>query len=166
MAIDEATREHFGNRGRNGADLQSEGNIVRRDKKPSVEDLETKILVELALELGRMFPGHSVAPLFPLRDKHDGLVDKYGLSSAQEALRLYMAVKAHRYLFCCRTSRWVVPEPLYGLCKGDWGVRAEELLSTGPFHIGIAWVEGYGRSAFEPQLRRFLSGRGCAPCKR
>lgn len=139
---------------------------MKRGQSPSIEELESKIVRELSFELSRMFPGCSVAPLFPLRGKHDGPVDKYGLSSAQEALRLYMAVKADFYLFCCRTSGWVIPEPLYGLCKGDWGVRAEELLSTGPFHIGVAWVEGYGRSAFEPRLRRFLAGQGFAPCKR
>ena len=131
----------------------------------SSEDMETGILRQFSFELSRMFPGNRIAPLPILRGANDGPPDDYGLTPVEEALRLYMAVVADFYLFSCRGGGWLVPEPLYRLAKGGWGVKIEDFLSVGSFHIGIAWVES-GRSVFEPHFQQFLKSNGPAPCKR
>ena len=127
--------------------------------------LEALILRRLTTELSNMFPNLRVAPLPPLRGAGDSTADEYGLSSEEEALRLYMAVVADVHIFSCLTGGWVIPEPLYGLAKKQVGVHVEDFLCAGSFHIGIAWVD-CGRSVFEPALREFLKKNWSASCKR
>lgn len=132
----------------------------------SYEKLETMILRQLSLELSGIFPEWRVAPLPLLRGETDGQVDAYGLTSAQEALRLYMAIVADLYVFSNRTGGVFIPEPLYGLAKGGWGVKIEDLFCVGPFHIGIAWLDGETGSSFQKKMHRFLECMGRMPCTR
>ncbi len=118
----------------------------------SFEEMRATIMRDLARELAQAFPGVRVAPLpiaYRFDDCHGG--EHASLSPAAQALLLYMATVADRYLFPCDAGV-MFPGPLFELQKGDKGLIVVELFRCQEFSIHMTWLRGASAATLRSAL--------------